>query len=151
MSIDTLNPEGKSLGNVDEAGVSAELTAGVEDEGAKEWGMECGCLITIVDPKIHAKHKGVKKEGCYQCISKMIGLEPDWKAYYAKYAGSRAMTGLRDAFKKGTGSDPSDKTVMTLYKCALAYPNVQVRAYVHCKYGGVVLEEVERAHYALQH
>lgn len=151
MSVDTLVLGDSSSVISTEAGLSTGLTAGVEEEGAKEWQVECGCPVTVVDTRVHKKHKGMKKEGCYQCISKLIDLGSNWQTFYAKYAATRVMVGLRDAFKKGTGSEPADKTVMTLYKCAMTYPNVQVRAFVHCKYGGVVLAEVERAHNELRH
>lgn len=136
---------------VDGKDTTTELTADGAECGAKEYSTSCTCPVTKVEASLHTKHKGVSRDGCYQCVSHLIELEQGWRKFYQKYADTRTMVGLRNAFKRDRGSMPSDKTVMILFKCALAYPNLQVRAFVHGKYGGGVLKEVERAHYELVH
>lgn len=136
---------------VDGKDTSTELTADGAGGSAKECSASCSCPVTEVEISLHTKHKGVSRDGCYKCVSHLIELEQGWREFYQKYANTRTMVGLRSAFRKERGSLPSDKTVMILFKCALAYPNLQVRAFVHVKYGGGVLKEVERAHYVLVH
>lgn len=135
----------------EDAGPSAESTASEEQIVALKFEQNCVCSPIVVDTKVHRKHEGLHRDNCHKCLEKILKLRVDWKEYYKKYANSATLVGLRRVWRMTKGKEPNDRTIMQLYTCALNYPSLMVRVYVHSKYGEEVLKEVECAHNDLAH